>query len=427
MPPIPRDTALDNSLAFIRDPYRFVSKQCRRYGADLFETRLLLRRTICMTGPAAAELFYDANRFSRHDAMPAPIRRTLLGQGGVQGLDDGEHRNRKRMLMSLMGPERIGQLTEAVSAEWLRAGRAWAARREIVLYDELPGLLTRAVCAWAGVPLGDREAARRTRQLRAMFDGAGAVGPRHLWSRLSRKNANRWIAGIVGEIRAGRLHPPDGSAAHVVAWHRQLDGALLSPHVAAVELLNVLRPTVAVAVYITFIAHALHQHPEVRRKLLAGEPGYTRLFVQEVRRLYPFFPAVMANVRHDFEWRGYRFTRGRKAVLDLFGTNHDARTWDAPEEFRPERFRDWYGSPFDFIPQGGGDYVADHRCAGEWITIELMEMAADMLGRRMGYDVPDQDLRINFARLPALPRSRFIMRNVSFAELGEAVRPASPT
>ena len=51
-------------------------------------------------------------------------------------------------------------------------------------------------------------------------------------------------------------------------------------------------------------------------------------------------------------------------------------------------------------------------------------MAADMLGRRMGYDVPDQDLRIDFARLSALPHSRFIMRNIRFAE---PVRPASPT
>lgn len=293
MPTIPRDPALDSSLALIRDPYRLVSKQCRRYGADLFETRLLLRRTVCMTGPAAAELFYDTSRFSRRGAMPAPIRKTLLGEGGVQGLDGEAHRHRKRMLMSLMGPERIAELAGAVAAVWRSSGRDWAARRQIVLYDELPGLLTRAVCAWAGVPLAGQETARRTRQLRTLFDGAGATGPRHLWSRLSRKNAGRWIAGIVGDIRAGRLHPPDGSAAHVVAWHRQLDGALLSPHVAAVELLNVLRPTVAVAVYITFIAHALHHHPEARRKLADGEPGYAHLFVQAASS--PRAAAIMAR------------------------------------------------------------------------------------------------------------------------------------
>lgn len=117
MPSIPRDPALDSSLAFIRDPYRFVSKGCRRFGADLFETRLLLRRTVCMSGPAAAEPFYDTSRFARCGAMPGAVRKTLLGEGGVQGLDGEAHRHRKRMLMSLMGPERIAELAGAVSAE----------------------------------------------------------------------------------------------------------------------------------------------------------------------------------------------------------------------------------------------------------------------------------------------------------------------
>src|SRR3546814_15474251 len=91
---------------------------------------------------------------------------------------------------------------------------------------------------------------------------------------------------------------------------------MLSPRVAAVELLNILRPTVAVSVFITFTAHALHQLPACRQNLQADD-GYLECFVQEVRRFYPFFPAVMAHVRRDFEWKGYRFPRGRRVVLDL--------------------------------------------------------------------------------------------------------------
>ena len=82
---IPRDESVDGTLGLLRDPYGFVRKRCQRYGADLFETRLLLRRTICMTGPEAAQLFYDPDRFRRRGAMPGRVRRTLLGVGGVQG------------------------------------------------------------------------------------------------------------------------------------------------------------------------------------------------------------------------------------------------------------------------------------------------------------------------------------------------------
>ena len=381
---------------------------------DLFETRLMLRKTICMTGPEASRLFYDPSRFVRRGAMVGRIQKTLLGRGGVQGLDDEAHRHRKQMFMSLMTPGQINGLVATAAEEWQARARSWALKDEIVLYDEMHELLTRAACAWAGVPLAETEIRQRTREITALFDYAGSIGPKHWWARLARKRANRWIENIVEQIRAGQIRPPQQSAASIIAGHRDLEGKLLSRHVAAVEMLNVIRPIVAVGVYITFVAHALHQHPECRRKLEAGEDAsYPDLFVQEVRRFYPFFPAVAGRVRGDFEWNGYQFPKGRRVILDLYGTNHDARAWDSPEEFRPERFREWDGSPFNFIPQGGGDHKVNHHCPGEWIAIELMKQASQVLSRRIEYDVPEQDLRIDYSRLPALPRIRFIISKVT--------------
>jgi fatty-acid peroxygenase len=414
MPQLPRDNRLDATLALLKDPYRFISRQCRAHGADLFETRLMLRKTICMTGPEAARLFYDQSRFKRQGAMIGRIQKTLLGRGGVQGLDDAAHRHRKQMFMSLMTPERIEGLIATTAEEWQARARLWAQKDEIVLYDELHELLTRAACAWAGVPLPEAQVPQRTHEITALFDAAGSVGPKHWRARWARKRANRWIENVVMQIRSGQMRPPEGSAASTIAKHRDLDGELLSPHVAAVEVLNVIRPIVAVGVYITFVAHALHHHPDCRSKLEDGDDGsYPELFVQEVRRFYPFFPAVAALVRSDFDWMGYRFPSGRRVILDLYGTNHDARTWDSPEAFRPERFRAWDGSPFNFVPQGGGDHNANHRCAGEWITIQLMKQASDVLTKRIRYQVPEQDLRIDYSRLPALPQSRFIISRVS--------------
>ena len=56
-----------------------------------------------------------------------------------------------------------------------------------------------------------------------------------------------------------------------IASHRDLGGQPLPLRIASVELLNVLRPTVAVAVFITFAAHALHLHPEWRARFRAGD------------------------------------------------------------------------------------------------------------------------------------------------------------
>ncbi|MFC0809028.1 cytochrome P450 [Ensifer sp. P24N7] len=396
----------------LSDPYRFISSRCRRYETDLFETRILLQKTICMTGPEAARLFYDANRFARHGAMPVAIQKTLLGEGGVQGLDGEAHRHRKQMFMSLMTPERIGRLSQLSAAEWEASIRRWGSNRDIVLYAELQELLTRAACSWAGVPLTEGDVKTRTREITVLFDRAASTGFGHLWSRLARKRTDRWLTDVVGRIRNGQLRPPQDSPAHVISWHRDWNGELLPPHVAAVELMNVIRPTVAVSVYIVFLAHALHAHPEFRERLSTERDAHVEAFVQEVRRYYPFFPAVAARVRQTFEWNGYPLAAGRRVILDLYGTNHDARSWERPNDFDPERFNRGEAGTFNFVPQGGGDHHNGHRCPGEWIAVELMKLAADILCHRIEYRVAEQDLRIDWSRLPALPRSRFIIGEV---------------
>src|SRR5688572_21604544 len=127
MPEISRERSPDSTLALLAAPYTFIAERCRRYAADLFEPRILLRRTVCLNGPEAARLFYDLDRFIRQGAMPRRIRRTLIGEGGVQALDGEAHRQRKAMFLSLLAPERVDDLVAAASAEWQVAIRAWEA------------------------------------------------------------------------------------------------------------------------------------------------------------------------------------------------------------------------------------------------------------------------------------------------------------
>ena len=104
---------------------------------------------------------------------------------------------------------------------------------------------------------------------------------------------------MIQEVRRGTLTPPAGTALEQIALFRDGDGSFLSEHVAAVELLNVIRPTVAVSRYLVFCAHALHEHPEWRERLRENDT-YLEPFVQEVRRFYPFFPFAAARVKETF-------------------------------------------------------------------------------------------------------------------------------
>lgn len=135
-------------------------------------------------------------------------------------------------------------------------------------------------------------------------------------------------------------------------------------------------------------------------------------FVQEVRRHYPFFPFVAAKTLKSFTWHEMKFESNARVLLDLYATNHDENIWTEPDTFYPERFKNHIEHPFELIPQGGGDFDNNHRCAGEWITIRLMEKSLDLLANKMEYKVPPQDLSIALNRIPATPESRFIMTEV---------------
>lgn len=276
--------------------------------------------------------------------------------------------------------------------------------------------MCRTACGWAGVPIKENEVKKRVNDLAALFESAAAVGPAYWAGRNSRHNVNQWIRKHIDQIRNGKLNPPNDTILHKFAWHRDLKGELLDTETAAVEVLNILRPIVAIAIFINFLALAVHHYPEEREKLKAGDEKYVEMFVQEVRRFYPFFPFIAALVKKDFTWNGYQFKEGTLTILDVYGTNHSREIWEDPDEFKPERFAEWEGSPFGFIPQGGGDYSTGHRCAGEWVTVEVMKVSLDYLANRIDYDVPDQDFSYSMVTMPSIPRSKVVIENVKSLE-----------
>ena len=381
---------------------------------DVYEGRLMLQKTIFMMGEDAARLFYDNARFQRQGAMPGRIQKTLLGKGGVQSLDDDAHRHRKQLFVEqLMSTEKINALAQLTHQGLQEAARTWEHTSRLTLFPELQFILCRSVCHWAAVPLQEAEAKQRACDLRAMIESGGKVGPAHWRGRLARKRSERWIGDLIIKVRSGQLRVAQNSPLYAVSMHRNPDGELLPVDIAAVELLNILRPTVAIARFMIFGLLALHEYPQYKNDIAQDDDAFQHMFVQEVRRFYPFFPQIAARVRHEFQWKGYRFPQGRRTILDLYGTNHDARLWKDPSTFDPTRFSNGEPSPFGFIPQGGGDYQVHHRCPGEYITIALMKVALRFFATEISYNVPSQDLTVSLREIPTLPASGFIIEKVT--------------
>ncbi|MCX4539381.1 cytochrome P450 [Streptomyces sp. NBC_01565] len=418
---------IDSTVSLWAHGYAWLPDLRRRRGGHggPVRTRLLGRRAVVLHGPADIGFFYDERHVLRHDALPGPVLNTLFGRGAVHTLDGAAHRARKAMFVSLlMTRDGVAALVDRVETHW-REAFTRARGREIVLFDQAATVLAEAVCDWAGLPVPQDAAREIGEDCVAMVDGFATAGPRHWKARRARARQEEALARTVTEVRAGVAHlgafaltggpgacagaGPAYSALETVAHHRDADGRQLDPHTAAVELLNIIRPTVAIAWFAAFAAHALERNPDLRDRLRADDGPYARAFAHEVRRFYPFVPFVGGLAAHDLEHRGQTIPEGTLVLLDVYGHHHDPGLFDRPYRFDPTRFLGREPDAHGLIPQGGGDARTGHRCPGEDIVVGVLAALVTGLGR-LDYTVPEQDLTIPLRRVPTRPRSGFVLK-----------------
>jgi cytochrome P450 len=151
-------------------------------------------------------------------------------------------------------------------------------------------------------------------------------------------------AGKVGDDLLARLlaaRDEDGSAMS----DRQLRDELVTLFLAGHE-------TTALALSYAF--HLLAQQPEADRRLAAelddvlhGRPPagadvprlrYTEWVVREAMRLYPPAPSIGREALAECEIGGYLLPKGAQIGLVQWIVHRDARWFDEPEAFRPERW-----------------------------------------------------------------------------------------
>lgn len=400
---LPHAPGLDSTLALLRQGYPFLSKTADELGTDIFACRLMLRKAVCLRGPEAARAFYTPGRLTRKGAMPVATLMLLQDFGSVQMLDGEAHRHRKQLFMSLMTPQAVAHAASIFREEWQSA---FSRRGRTVLLDQASSILCRTALRWCGLPPDVHDHPRRTAEFASMVTGAGRIGWLQIKGHALRARSERWARKVIASLRQGEAED-DSSPARKIALARDEKGDLLPLKIAAIELINLLRPTVAVARFIVFAAHALYLHGRWREQL-AGDPRARRAFAQEVRRFYPFFPAIGGHVREPFAFAGHRFARGEWVLLDIHGTDHH-RSWGDPETFRPERFLRPFDGETRIVAQGSGDFVATHHCPGEDLTVALLAVATGLLAT-MRYSVPEQNLSIPLNRFPTAPKSGFVIR-----------------
>jgi len=400
---IPTLPVFDSAPGLLGDRYRYLSRGAAQLESDAFYTRVGGRRALCIRGAEAAHFFYEGDRFDRMRAMPPTTAGLPRNSKSVRTLDGDEHRMRRFGFLQLLQGSSDDRMEGIARQAFRDAVLRWRAGDVQVMQDELPPIFTSIATRWAGIPedlVGDDLSG----DLWAMIENAGSVGPTHWVAQLRRSRAEEWARKLIRGVRRSTVDAVEGTPLAALAQWTDSDGDLLPVGVAAVELLNLLRPTVAVALFAEFAMLALALKPHYRDRFAEGDLTDLDAFVHEVRRRTPFLPLSAGRAASDLDWRGETVPEGTWTLLDLFGTNHDPRLWPRPHQFDPARYRRGDGDARHIVAQGSGHYASEHRRPGEPTMEVLLREAIRAFSAPPWGLVPRQNLRVTWGSVPARVR-----------------------
>lgn len=402
-------------LTEISPSYTLLQELREEANAPVVDVKTLNKEAIAIYGEEAARKFYDPKNFKREGAMPKLVLTTLFGEDGVQTLDGEEHHHRKKVFMDLMTPERLEEYHEILDKKMTAAFEMQNGSFE--LFELVRKTLFEAICEWSGINLADLdedEVNELSKYQISMISGTFTSPTEHMKGVNDRNKSEKWARGLIEDARDNPVPGKENVPLYAFAEARDLDGELLPIDVAAVELLNIIRPTLALTVWAALMGHALFSRSDIYEKLKSDFARLQDSFIQEMRRYYPFFPMLPAISLREVEIDGYKIPKDHLVVLDLYGSDHDERTIKSPEEFIVDRYVDRaesisYDEEYEMIAQGGGDFRTMHRCAGEWITLHTLRVLSDHLVNKYEFSVPEQDWEIPMDQFPTYPNSKVVL------------------
>nr|CAB3495878.1 unnamed protein product [Digitaria exilis] len=121
---------------------------------------------------------------------------------------------------------------------------------------------------------------------------------------------------------------------------------------------------------------------------------YLEAVVKETMRLHPVGPLLTPRLcREDVSVGGYDIPAGTRVLINVWTISRDPDVWDAPMEFRPERFVvvggrggvDVKGQDFELLPFGSGRRM----CPGMSLGLRMVQVILANLVHGFAWRLPD--------------------------------------
>jgi cytochrome P450 len=396
--PGPRGHALLGSLPdFKRDQLGFYARCAREYG-DVVPVRLGPTAGLLIYHPDAIEEVLVARHRDFIKTRGVRLLRALLGDGLV--VAEGERWLRQRRLMQpAFHRQRVAAYGETMATHAARRAADWHDGAVLDIHEEMMAV-TRAIVAKT---LFDADVSEEARVIGDASEIASEYFGKRLGSLLALlprwlptpanlrlRGAIRELDRVVHRMIADRRRSPEdrGDLLSILLQAQDADdGSRMSDRQVRDEVMTLFlagHETTAVALSWTW--YLLAQHPDVDLRLadelgtaLDGRPPavadlpalrYTEMVVMESLRLYPPAYGIGREAARPTEAAGHPVPAGGVVIMPTWVVQRDARWFDEPEAFRPERWADdaiRRLPRFAYFPFGGGP----RQCIGN--TFAMME------------------------------------------------------
>lgn len=127
------------------------------------------------------------------------------------------------------------------------------------------------------------------------------------------------------------------------------------------------------------------------------EMHYLRAVIKESLRLHPPAPLLVPRESmEDTQIGPYKIPKNAQVATNVWAIGRDPQVWEAPDEFRPERFLgsgvDFKGCDFELLPFGAGRRI----CPGIQFSTSIIELTVANLVHlfewNLGMNVEDLDM-----------------------------------
>ncbi len=386
-PPGPKGLPFIGSLVDVaRDPLRFFSDCSRRYG-DIVALRFGSWSVLLLSSPYHVEqvLVNEHQNFIKNRFFWRQVT-AIFGNGLVTS--EGEFwRQQRRLAAPAFSGQRLARYGPAMVSYTEQMLDGWVAGIPRDLHADMMALTLRiatktlfnaeveediAEIDHAVTALTDEIASRFSRP----FVIPDAVPlPGHIRYRKGLRRIEQVVARMIQERRS---YPEDtGDLLSILTLARDEHSELMSDRQVRDEVVTLLlagHETTALA--LSWTGHLITSHPEVQdalasevRRVLGSRAAtvedlpqlrFAEHVVTEAMRLYPPAWVIGREALHDCEIGGYPVKAGTSIYISPWVIHRDARHFEAPTEFRPERWANGLARHlprFAYFPFGGGPRV----------------------------------------------------------------------